>query len=315
MTLEAPADQKTPVPGAGDATTDKTTDTSATGDNGGGSDDGLLGAGGEGADKPVTVQAAWPDDWRAKLSGGDEKVSKRLERFTDPTKIVQSWLAAEQKISSGDFKKALPENATDEQKAEWRKANGIPEAPDKYELPKIEGREWGDADMPSIDMLRSAMHEVDAPPGAVQAALKTYAAIEEQAKAQRAEADKSFRMEQEDMLRTELGTEFRPQINVYKRVLEDPEILPDGLGAVLSQARDADGNRLINNAGVAKWLIGLGLEKYGDGALISGDAKASSETREAEIRQLMRTNFPEYVAKGLDKELQAILERKAGRRG
>jgi hypothetical protein len=314
MTLEAPADQKTPVTGAGDATTDKTTDTSGTSDNAGGSDDGLLGAGGEGADKPVVTPANWPEDWRAKLSGGDEKILKRLERMGGPDVVVKSWLAAEQKISSGDFKKALPENATDEQKAEWRKANGLPEAPDKYELPKIEGMDWTEADKPMVDAFLTSMFGADASQAQVNAALGTYSKLVADAQAQRSEADKSFRMEQEDKLRTELGAEFRPQINVYKRVLEDPEILPDGLGAVLASARDADGNRLINNAGVAKWLIGLGLEKYGEGALVTGDAKASSENREAELRKVLSTDAQRYFREGLDKELAAIVAKKSGRR-
>jgi hypothetical protein len=318
MTLEANADQKTPVTGAGaqdDKTTDTTsttTDTPAKADAGASTDDGMIGSGSD--DKPVIATATWPDDWRAKLAGGDEKLLKRLERFGGPDKVVQSWLAAEQKISSGDYKKALPENATDEQKAEWRKANGLPEAPDKYVLPKIDGMEWSDADKPMVDAFLTSMFGADASQAQVDAALSTYGKLVTEAQEVRVESDKAYRMEQEDKLRVELGTEFRPQINVYKRVLEDVELLPDGLGAVLANARDADGHRLINNASVAKWLIGLGLEKYGDGALISGDAKSSIASEKERLQSLMKSNYDEYLKQDGPKKYAEILQREQGRK-
>ena len=326
------ADQKTPVTGAGADATPKTTPPPAaaatpdpkaaataepdkgasvladvTDDNGD-----MLGAG---SDDGKGTPPSWPDDWRIKMAGGDEKLAKRLERFTDPSKVTQSWLAAEQKISSGEYKKTLPENATDEQKAEWRKLQGIPEAPDKYALPKIEGMEWGEADKPLLDKFLTKMHAKDAAQGHIDGALEAYAELVKEQTVARAEGDKAYRMEQEDKLRADLGNEFRSQINVYKRVLEDPQALPDGIGKVLATARDADGNRLINNAAIAKFIIQIGLDKYGDGAIMTGDARVSMESREAEIKQIMKTDFDRYRREGLDKEYTKILERKAGRRG
>lgn len=337
MSDTAVADPKTPVTGAAPATTTPATTTPATTTpanpqaatdtaattttadpeergaalaDATGDDGDLLGSG---PDDGKDVKGLWPDDWRMRMAGGDERLAKRLERFTDPSKVTQSWLSAEQKISSGEYKKSLPENATEEQKAEWRKSQGIPEAPDKYVLPKIEGVEWGEADKPLLDKFLTKMHAKDAAQGHIDGALEAYAELVQEQAIARAENDKAFRMEQEDKLRAVLGTEFRSQINVYKRVLEDPEILPNGLGRKLALARDADGNRLLNDADVAQWVIGLGLEKYGDGALVTGDARVSMESRENEIKQIMRTDFQRYIKEGLDKEYTKILERKKGR--
>ena len=38
--------------------------------------------------------------------------------------------------------------ATDAEKAEWRKANGIPEKPEDYAVPEVKGYEWTEADKP-----------------------------------------------------------------------------------------------------------------------------------------------------------------------
>lgn len=316
MSDVATADVKTPATGA-----DQNADKSPPAVNGSANtsaDDSLLSdalGGDEKADKPVTVTAKWPDDWRVQMAGGDEKLAKRLERFTDPSKVTASWLSAEQKISSGEFKKQLPENATDEQKAEWRKSNGIPDTPDKYQLPAIEGMEWNDTDKQLAGKFFEQMHAADAPQPVVDAALKAYTQLISEAQVQRSEQDKAFRLENEDKLRAELGNEFRAQINVYQRVLNDTEVLPDGLGPVLAQARDADGNRLINNAAVAKFLINLGLDRYGDGAMISGDAKQTMASEKESLEKLMKTNFAEYVKADGPKKYAAILQREAGRRG
>ena len=265
---------------------------------------------GDGEDRTVPVD--WPKDWRSKLSNGDEKLMKRLERFTDPSKIFQSWLAAEQKISSGEYKAALPEDATEEQIAEWREANGIPEAPDAYKIPEL--AEWDDHDKELFGQMFEHMHAQNASQAQIDAMVTGYVQLVENMQEQRAEADRQFLQENEDALRSKLGDEYRPQINLFKRVLEDPEgPVPQGVVQTLMNARDENGYRLINNADVAQFLIEQGLNHYGDGALISGDAKATMSSRLDEIKQVMKTDFDRYLREGMDKEYAQILERTQGR--
>jgi len=262
--------------------------------------------------RKVDVPADWPDDWRAKLANGDEKLMKRLERFSSPDKILQSWLAAEQKISSGEYKAALPEDATEEQIAEWREANGIPEAPDAYKIPEL--AEWDDHDKELFGQMFEHMHAQNASQAQIDAMVTGYVQLVENMQEQRAEADRQFLQEQEDALRSKLGDEYRPQINLFKRVLEDPEgPVPQGVVQTLMNARDENGYRLINNADVAQFLIEQGLNHYGDGALISGDAKATMSSRLDEIKQVMKTDFDRYLREGMDKEYAQILERTQGR--
>jgi hypothetical protein len=267
---------------------------------------------GEGGDDGVKVEAPahWPSDWRAKLSNGDEKLMKRLERFSDPAKIVNSWLAAEQKISSGEYKKGLDEGATEEQIAEWRKANGVPEAADGYKRPQIDGVEWSEDDAPMLDALFSKLHAANASQTHVDAVLNTYAELVAQQNEARNEADRTWLQQNEDALRSRLGEEFRPQINVFQRVLNDPDgPLPRNVAEKLVNARYEDGNRVINDVDVAQFLIELGLNHWGEGSLVYGDAAVTAQSRLDEIKQVMKTDFDRYKREGMDKEYSKILER------
>jgi len=262
--------------------------------------------------RKVDVPADWPDDWRSKLANGDEKLMKRLERFSSPDKILQSWLAAEQKISSGEYKAQLPEDASEEQIAEWRKSNGIPEAPDGYKLP--EDHEWGEDDQAMFGRIFEKMHGTNATQEQINALASGYKELVEDMQQHRSELDRQFLQEQEDALRTKLGDEYRPQINVFRRVLEDTEgPVPQPVIQSLMNARDENGYKLINNAEVAQFLIEQGLNHYGDGALISGDAKATMSSRMDEIKQVMKTDFDRYLREGMDQEYAKLLERSQGR--
>lgn len=262
--------------------------------------------------RKVELQADWPEDWRTKLANGDEKLMKRLERFSSPDKILQSWLAAEQKISSGEYKAQLPEDASEEQIAEWRKSNGIPEAPTEYKLP--EEIDWDDQDRELFNHVFERMHTKNATQEQVDAMVTGYMELIQQAHEKRADADRQFLQENEDALRSKLGDEYRPQINIFKRVLEDPEgPIPQTVVQSLMTARDEQGHKLINNAEVAQFLIEQGLNHYGDGALISGDAKATMSSRMDEIKQVMKTDFDRYLREGMDQEYAKLLERSQGR--
>lgn len=262
--------------------------------------------------RKVEVQADWPEDWRMRMAGGDERIAKRLERFSSPDKVTQSWLAAEQKISSGEYKQGLPEDASEEQIAEWRKSNGIPEAPTDYELPDV--AEWDDHDRGLFNQMFERMHATNATQEQIEAMVTGYVELLGTVQEERADIDRQFLQEQEDALRTRLGDEYRPQINVFKRVLEDPEgPVPQPVMQSLLNARDENGHKLINNADVAQFLIEQGLNHYGDGALISGDAKATMSSRMDEIKNVMKTDFDRYLREGMDQEYAKLLERTQGK--
>lgn len=116
---------------------------------------------------PAAAPAADPagtsaDDWRKVLAGEDAETLKALERFATPADYHKSFTEAQKTIRSrqeGVIK--LPgEKATDEEKAAFQKALGIPEAPDKYEIKAKppEGLEISDADKAFLSRVTAKLH-------------------------------------------------------------------------------------------------------------------------------------------------------------
>lgn len=244
-----------------------------------------------------------------------DKALEQLKRQSTAGGVFKSFLNAQQKLSEkgGGIVPPGPD-AKPEEIAAYHKALGVPETPDKYELPKVEGFEFTEADKPMVDGFLKEMHAAGAPPKTVEAALGVYAKMVQEATAERANADRAFLQENEDKLRQKLGDEYRPQMNVLKRLFEDANgPLPPSVGEALLTARDGDGNRLINNADVAGFLIEMGLGFYGDTALISGDSKVTLQTRMDEIKNIMKTDFPRYEREKLGQEYAKLLERQMGK--
>lgn len=236
---------------------------------------------------------AWPDDWRAKLANGDDKLAKRLQRFTSPENILKSWLAAEQKIKSGEYRKVPGEDASDEERAEYLKEIGVPEAPDKYDT-TVENYKWADEDQPLIGSFLEHLHKAGTPQPVAKAALQWYADRLVAAKEERTALDTAQRDEMSDKLHSEWGADFRANINLLNRFLKDSEALPNDLGGALKQARMPDGSLLVNHPAFATSFVQLARERYGDAGMISGDALAAQQSREAELVAMMKNDADKY---------------------
>src|SRR3546814_8159770 len=81
----------------------------------------------------------------------------------------KSQRALEQKLSSGEFKKAIGPDATPEQIAEWRKEQGIPEKPEDYDLKFDNGLVIGEADKPLVAEFLKASHATNVTPAQAKA--------------------------------------------------------------------------------------------------------------------------------------------------
>lgn len=260
------------------------------------------------------AKAFWPDDWRQKLAGGDDKLLKRLERFSSPDNVLKSWLSAEQKIKSGELKKALADDASEEEIAEWRKDNGIPATASAYEAPKLDAYEWTKADKPMLDSFFERAHQANASQKTVDEMLGWYADTVQAQQEGVVSIDREDKIKVEEGLRADLGAEYRPSMTLFARLLKDETVFPEGLGLRFVEARLADGHRLINDARIARFFIDLAREKYGDGGMITGDGAARLADRKAAIQKIMRSNIAQYRADGLDKEYAEILERESRQR-
>lgn len=254
-------------------------------------------------DKTVTAPADWPDDWRDKAASGDDKFRKRLDRFASPADLVRSYRALEQKVSSGEVKQPLPENATDEQKTAWRKDNGIPDKPEAY-VEKValpNGMVVGEADKPLIGEFAKMAHGKNWTPGQFNDALSFY--YETQDKEQQAvlARDSEHRKTAEDALRGEWGNDYRRFTAGIDNFLGSA---PDGLGKLLAGGRLADGTMIANDPRFIKWMNGLNMELNPASTLVpaGSDAGKALSSRKAEIEKRMREDRSGYFK---DQPMQA----------
>ena len=277
--------------------------------------------GAEPEDTDKSDKASIPDQWRELFAGGDEKALARLKRFGGPQGVIKSLLAAEHKIRSGEYKKIPGADATDEEKAAWRKELGVPDKPDGYKVPDVEGHKWLDEDKPIINTFLQQLHGADASQAVIDKMLSTYATITTAQKEAVANKDRSDLVAIRDHMRDQHGPEFRSIDRLMNRALNDPELMPDGLGDLLKSARGPDGTKLIATPAMANWLAQLALDNYGAGAMVTGDGETTISSREEELVNMRQSNIDKYQngrnAKGQSfaEELLEIRQKKAASGG
>jgi hypothetical protein len=254
----------------------------------------------------ATTSSAAPD-WRAQLAGDDAKLRERLNRFATPADLARSYRSLEQKLSSGDYRRVMPENATDEQKAAWRKEQGIPDKPDDYKAELPEGLVLGKDDQPVVDLFRQFAHERNYTPQQFNEALTWYYETQDALASQREDRDAAFRQQTEDALRAEYGADCRRNMNVLGTVRDS---MPEDLAARLLAGRLADGTKIGNDPGFIKWMVSLGLELNPASTLVPSVANAG-QSIQAELDQIarLRVDNPEKYWKDnrlLERERELI---------
>ncbi len=208
-------------------------------------------------DAPSTADDKPAEDWRVKLAGGDEKELKRLSRFASEADIYKAYRELEKKKSDGTLKQALGKDATPEERANWRKENGIPESADKYDLTFDDGLVIGENDKPLVDKFVQSMHDENASPSQVKAALKSYYAIVADQQHAIAEADVTFKDESMESLREEWGGDYKKNLNVIGGFLS---ALPEDTRVAFETARTQDGKLIGNDPAIIKWLASMAYE-------------------------------------------------------
>lgn len=251
---------------------------------------------------PAPLETSWGDNWRKDYAGEDSKMLARLERYQSPRAVMDALISAQNRISSGELKKALPADAKPEELAAWRSEHGIPEKPEGYFTNLPDGLVIGDDDRPMFDSFAASLHAVNADPQVARAAIGWYNKFVEDQAAKIAEGDATAKQGAEDALRAEWGADYRANVNAMKGFLDTA---PKEVAEMIADARGADGTAILNNPGVVKWLVGLAREMNPAATLVPGapgNAHKGVEDRIAEIEKTMRTNRNEY---NRDEKMQA----------
>lgn len=223
------------------------------------------------------------EEWRKKWSGGDPKIEKRLERYASEKDVATALIAAQNKISSGELTSALPENASDEEKSQWRLDNGIPDKPADYEITLSDGLVVGDADKPMVDGFLKYAHDANYKPEQVNQALQWYYDSQDQMAMQQEEMDNSLRQSGEDELRAEWGQDYRKNVQLASNLLD---AAPDGLKGRIMGARLADGAPLGNDPAALRWFTSLSREINPVATVVPGSGANAMQAIESEIANL-----------------------------
>lgn len=261
-------------------------------------------------------QGYWPDDWKDKAAGGDEKLRKLLDRITDPGALAKKVAEQEKKIRSY---KPAPEHpgkdATKEEIAEYRKSLGIPETHEAYvEGIKLDGNKLlGEDDRPMADYFAKVAHSLNIPPAQYNAMVGAMLEYSEDIAADRVARDDDNRKATRDALRDEWGANYKRNINTINLLFQDA---PDEFEEILA-GRTKSGTLIGDDPRVIKFLVGLA-HKVHDEATITPTGGVSSikdiDTRLGELNKLVAKDNSEYwrgpTSQALQKEYADLLTAK-----
>lgn len=264
---------------------------------------------------PAAPAAEWPEDWRARLAAGDQRLEKRLGRFVDPRSVVDSLLSAEQRLRGGQ-RAAPPEDDAASLDA-WRAENGVPASADAYELDLPDGMILGEADQPIVDGFLESAYAANMSAAQVNQALGWYYRQHDAQQAAQAEADQAAHGQTVQELREAWGRDYPAAINQVDAFLDSA---PPGFKENLLGARLADGALLGDSAPAILWLrdLAAGLAPaptlapgaQGGPAKALGDEIAAIERR---MREDRAGYFKDETAQARYRDLVAARDR-SGRR-
>lgn len=257
-----------------------------------------------GEEPAQVVPAEWPDDWRQKMAGTDKKLLARLERMTSPNDVLNSWRAIEQRLSSGELKRALPNNATPEEVKAYRESNGIPDKPEGYDVALGNGFVWGEADKPLLEDFTKHAHADNIPGEVVKSVLGWFTRQQQQTADEVSQRDENERVNGGEALRAEWGNGFKGNLAAARNMFEGQTVTtPDGAAKVplydlLMTARADDGRRLGNIPDVIKWAASVSRDLNPFATIVpdspGGSPIKTAEARMGELNAMMRDKGSAY---------------------
>ena len=266
----------------------------ADGDDGDNDD----GDGGEGG-----ADDAAAGKWRDDMSGGDAKLRKIAERFANPQEMLK-WIHEQRtKNLKGPERSKPPKNASAEQIAEWRKANGVPEDVAGYGFKAEEGDEI----TPQVfDLIGNALLNAGAPKEVGEAIAAVYPEIEKLNQQMQAGADKMAYESLMEQAREDFGTGWKKEIQLGSSFIR--ERLGADVAEQLMATRLEDGSRLGNNYAILKFAAALAREMGGDDIITEVEAPGSTslDARLDELYGLMTSDRARYESDTVQQEIARL---------
>lgn len=306
-------DDNSGADGGGDSSSGADSNDGAAGSDNGGADSGADNTAGKqdvGDDAGDSGQAAhFPEDWRDQMAGGDEKMLAALKRFNTPADFAKSYSSLNAKLSSGEYKKPLGDDATAEEIAAFRKDAGIPEASEGYLDGLPDGIVFGDDDQAVLQPFLEDMHGQNASPAMVQSALNAYHSAQAHQVELIQDRDLQIQSDTEDVLRKEWGVDYRQNIAASENFLT--KFFPADVIADLNSARLGDETMtpIMSSPHMVKAFAQLGRQLNPNNTVTNGsglDAKSiNDQINDIETKEIGKGNW--YKDESRQKEYRALL--------
>ena len=240
----------------------------------------------ESVEKPVVTEkteskaASKTDDWRSDLP---EDLKKTAERFTSKADIVR----AVESFRKRESQVRVPgKDATDEEKAAYRKAVGIPDKAELYEFPDIEGQEVTDEIKTSRQIWSKRFHELAIPKDTAKALSKLVNEDAQKYLASQVEADKAFAASQEEALKSEWKDDFDKNKTLANRAFSQIATRAGLNLEDLTRIETKDGRFLMDRAEILKIfsIIGREMSEGTLGPALSDDERETVNDQVRDVR-------------------------------
>lgn len=213
------------------------------------------------SDEPtVSSEFSLPEDWRDRFAkdaagedGDSDKLTKMLSRYSTPGAAVKALAEAQSKIREGVANSAtLPDDATDEQRAEWREAQGIPATPDDYDVSAPDGVVLGERDAAIIDQMKPLAHGLNLNAEQMRGMAQGLIQAQEAERNQLVQRDEQLLTDAKSALRETWGSDYSSNISVLDNLLDQ---LPNNTRNLFEGGRLADGSPLTSNPAIMSFLV------------------------------------------------------------
>lgn len=231
-------------------------------------------------------------DWRKDLAGDDEKMMKRLGRYSTQNDAIKAGLEAQDKLRT-TRSTALPDNATDEQLAEYREQNGIPKTFGEYDMTLADGLVIGEDDKAMVDGYLEAMHGENASQAQITAGLNAFYNMREAEIADLEVQDNTDRGSALEALKEEWGPDYHGNKNALSAIVNQ---IPESVREEFTNARLADGTALMNSPEMLMFLADMS-RKTNPAATVVGnnpDPSGAIKNELATLNEWMKTQDDRY---------------------
>ncbi|MGE0255072.1 MAG: hypothetical protein AB7N54_13105 [Alphaproteobacteria bacterium] len=214
--------------------------------------------------------------WRDAIA--DAETRRHAERFATPADAVRAALDLRRQVSTAV--QVPGEDAGAEEVAAFRRRLGVPDAPAGYDVALPEALASDAGAQAGLDAFLGAMHAAGATPGAVRAAVDSYAAMHE---AHVAALDRA-RETAEGELRRRWGADFERNREFARRAVRR---FAGGEAEALFTTPLAGGGTLGDHPGLVALFASVG-RATGEDALHGAGAGAAQDEPKAAIDRLVR---------------------------